>query len=73
MDASSDRRREEERGLPDRQGVKSVETVPTPCRSRVQAFRDEIIRTIPKVPNTRQAIANQYAQPTRRLILALLT
>ena len=32
-----------------------------------------MIRTIPKVPNTRQAIADLHAQPTRRLILALLT
>lgn len=40
---------------------------------RVQAFRNDIIRTIPKVPNTRQAIADLHAQPTRHLILALLT
>jgi hypothetical protein len=40
---------------------------------RLQAFRDEIIRAIPKVPNTRQAITDFHAQPTRRLILALLT
>jgi hypothetical protein len=40
---------------------------------RVQALRNDIIRTIPKVPNTRQAIADLHSQPTRRLILALLT
>ena len=32
-----------------------------------------MIHTIPKVPNTRQAIAALHAQPTRRLILAFLT
>lgn len=47
--------------------------MPTPYPSRVQAFRDEIIRTTPKVPNMRQAIADLHAQPTRRLILTLLT
>jgi hypothetical protein len=45
----------------------------TSYSTRVQAFRNDIISTIPKVPNNRQAIADLNKQRTGRLILALLT
>ena len=37
---------------------------------RIQAFRDGIIRIIPRVPNNRQSLAGMQAMPTRGLILA---
>lgn len=40
---------------------------------RIQAFRDGIIRIIPRVPNNRQSLAGMQAMPTRGLILAYLT
>jgi hypothetical protein len=40
---------------------------------RIQAFRDEIIRMVPKVPNTRHSLADMQGMPTRRLILAYMT
>ena len=40
---------------------------------RIQAFRDGIIRIIPRVPNNRRSLADMQAMPTRGLILAYLT
>ncbi|KXV18619.1 hypothetical protein AD933_02995 [Acetobacter malorum] len=45
----------------------------TSYRPRIQTFREDIIRTLPKAPNTKQGIEALRAQPTNRLILAFLT
>ncbi|MBU6298445.1 MAG: hypothetical protein KJS68_09395, partial [Alphaproteobacteria bacterium] len=42
-------------------------------RPRIQAFRDEIIRLIPRVPNNKLTLQAMQAMPTRRLILAFIT
>ena len=40
---------------------------------RIQAFRNSIIKELPRAPNDKTSRAELEAMPTRRLILAFLT
>ena len=50
-------------------------TTPEPVSypARIQAFRDEIIRRVPRVPNNKLTLQAMDAVPTHRLILAFVT
>lgn len=40
---------------------------------RIQAFREQILKTLPRAPNTRDSLEALRAMPTHRLILAFVT
>jgi len=40
---------------------------------RIQAFRDDLIKVLPRAPNTRASLEALRAMPTRQVILAFLT
>jgi hypothetical protein len=44
-----------------------------PYPPRIQAFRDEVIKILPRAPNNRASLETLRAMPTRRVILAFLT
>lgn len=44
-----------------------------PYPPRIQAFRDDIIKILPRVPNNRASLETLRAMPTHRLILAFIT
>jgi hypothetical protein len=45
----------------------------TAYSSRIQAFRNDVIRVLPRVPNDRHSLKSLQVMPTHRLILAFVT
>jgi hypothetical protein len=47
--------------------------VPNAYPPRVKAFRESMLKVLPRAPNDRSSLAALHAMPTRRLILAFVT
>jgi len=55
------------------QSHRTIEHISSAYPPRIKTFRSEIIKNIPKIPNTRETVAHLTAMPTNKLMLIFLT